>query len=365
VDDLARVVLALEAPEVVEEVLHYLDRSGRARVVATAEDRRQLAEAVKQLEPDAVVAEPTLAADGLPTTASLLAIATRESVSSLRAAVSAGARAYYVWPTEREGLLDGVAGCAAERRVPERRATVVAVHAARGGAGCTFIATHLAQAIERDGSSCVLVDADLARDDLTQALGAAKSEGVRTIAELVPVADELAWPHLEEVLWRGAVLAPPVERLGEVDDGLIRTVVSVAASVADVVVVHVPRELSITTLWCLEQADRVLEVVALDVLSFRAASRALEVLSPLGIEVGFVVNRAARNEITPGDVRRVFGTDPLAVVPYDAAAGRAQDHGRLLAPKGRTGRAIGKLAATLLAGERTGTSPDKNVGPPG
>ena len=57
-DQVARVVLALEAPEVAEEVMHFLDRSGRARVVATAGDDRQLAEAVRQLEPDAVVAEP-------------------------------------------------------------------------------------------------------------------------------------------------------------------------------------------------------------------------------------------------------------------------------------------------------------------
>ena len=61
-DQVARVVLALEAPEVAEEVMHFLDRSGRARVVATAGDDRQLAEAVRQLEPDAVVAEPGLLA---------------------------------------------------------------------------------------------------------------------------------------------------------------------------------------------------------------------------------------------------------------------------------------------------------------
>ena len=59
-DQVARIVLALEAPEVAEEVMHFLDRSGRARVVATAGDDRQLAEAIRQLEPDAVVAEPAM-----------------------------------------------------------------------------------------------------------------------------------------------------------------------------------------------------------------------------------------------------------------------------------------------------------------
>ena len=59
-DQVTRVVLALEAPEVAEEVMHFLDRSGRARVVATAFDDRQLSEAIRQLEPDAVIAEITV-----------------------------------------------------------------------------------------------------------------------------------------------------------------------------------------------------------------------------------------------------------------------------------------------------------------
>ena len=77
---MARVVLALEAPEVAEEVMHFLDRSGRARVVATAGDDRQLAEAVRQLEPDAIVAEPAMLA-GATASGVVLALDTRESVS--------------------------------------------------------------------------------------------------------------------------------------------------------------------------------------------------------------------------------------------------------------------------------------------
>jgi DNA-binding NarL/FixJ family response regulator len=60
-DDVARVVLALEATQVAEEVLHYLDRSGLARMVATATDDRQLVASVRQTEPDLVVAQPSLA----------------------------------------------------------------------------------------------------------------------------------------------------------------------------------------------------------------------------------------------------------------------------------------------------------------
>ncbi|HEX6844309.1 MAG TPA: hypothetical protein VF235_04255 [Actinomycetota bacterium] len=346
-DQLARVVLALEEPDVAEEVLHFLDRSGRARVVATAADDRQLAAAVTQCEPDAVVAEPSLVADGLA--APLLALATRESVAALRAAVRAGARGFYVWPGEREGLLEGVGRCAAAGRVPaERRATVVAVHAPRGSAGATFVATHLAEAFRRAGSSCILVDADLQYADVTFGLGAA-AEPTRTLADLAPVAAELAWHHLEEVLVHDAVLAPPVEALAEVDASVVRATVRVAATSADVVVVHVPPGIDDLARWCLDEADRVLEVLTLDPASFRAASRAVAIACPDGPDPrwGFVVNRAQRADLTVADVERVFGVPPVGVIPFDGAAARARAAGRLLPTRGRAGRAVAKLAAGL------------------
>ena len=58
-------------------------------------------------------------------------------------------------------------------------------------------------------------------------------------------------------------------------------------------------------------------------------------------------NRAARAEITPGDVERVFGRRPLAVIPNDRGAGRAHERGRLVPRRGRTGRAIDRLAREL------------------
>jgi len=63
-EEVARFVLALEQPEVAEEVMHFLDRTGHARVVGSASDERQLLEAIRQLEPDAVVAAPTFIPSG-------------------------------------------------------------------------------------------------------------------------------------------------------------------------------------------------------------------------------------------------------------------------------------------------------------
>ncbi len=311
-DGVARVVLALEAPEVTEEVLHFLDRSGKARVVATATDDRQLTEAVRQTEPDVVVAEPSLALDGVDG-AALLAIATRESVAALRGAVRAGARGFFVWPAERDGLLDGVAGAVATRRALTRRAAVVAVHASRGGAGCTFVATHLAQAFAARGATCVLIDADPWFGDVATALGAT-SDDVRTLADLAPVADELTWEHVEEAAFAHssgvqALLAPPPDAVLERDP--VPAALDVAASVADVVVAPSAAGSSIDrTMWCLGQADRVFEVLSLDVLSFRATSRALSTLGSLGS------GGSARVRREPSQARRAHhGRRPTRVRP--------------------------------------------------
>jgi Flp pilus assembly CpaE family ATPase len=60
------------------------------------------------------------------------------------------------------------------------------------------------------------------------------------------------------------------------------------------------------------------------------------------------VNLARRSEIVPADVERAFGKPAAAVIPVDRNARRAQDRGRLLSFRGRTGRAINRLADRLL-----------------
>jgi Flp pilus assembly CpaE family ATPase len=97
-------------------------------------------------------------------------------------------------------------------------------------------------------------------------------------------------------------------------------------------------------------ADRVLEIVTLDVASFKATRRALEMLALIDVEprVDFIVNRARRGEIAPADVSRVFGAEPLSVIPFDGAVPRAQDRGQLLIRRGRVARIFERLASQML-----------------
>ena len=361
---MTRVVLALDAPEVLEELLHFLDRSGVAHVVATAVDKRQLDDATRQLEPDLVIVEPRLAPHvpfGIP----CIAVASRETVGALRAAIQAGVRGFCVWPVERDDLLELVREFGAPRRILERSATMIAVHGSRGGAGCTFLATHLAQAMVADGRSCILIDVDPCGGDVGAALGVPDDEGsdVRTIRDLGGVIDEMNPGRFREALWThpsgfAAILAPP-PGAGDEELGIVRAVIDMAAASCDVVLLHTARGLDAMTRELLSTADLIVETLSLDVLSFRASTRSLVHLSDDDVadRFRFVVNRASRAEVVPADVTRVFGRPPVAVVPHDGSVRRLQDHGRLLPMRSRCGRAIAQLAKRLLPDdERVGSA---------
>ena len=359
-ENVARVVLALEAHDVVEEVMHFLDRSGGARVVATASDDRQLAEAVRQLEPDAVIGQPVLLTAAETFGSTLLAVDTHESVGSLRAAIDAGAHGYFVWPADREELARAAGRSLVAPIVEGRRARVIAVHGARGGVGTTFVATHLAAAVARRGLDGILIDADLSYGDVTAALGA-PTEGVHTIADLLPLVGELSRMHVVDALWPHeagfrVLLAPPAGGISASEANDLRTIVEIAASCCDGLVLQLPRVLDETARALVEPADSVLEVLTLDVLSFRATTRVLADLQPAGSDgkVAFVVNRAKRSEIAPGDVARVFGSSPLAVLPHDRSVERAQDRGRLLRARSRMTRSFDRLAAAMFAADPDG-----------
>lgn len=344
--EMARIVLALEEHDVAEEVMHFLDRTGRARIVATASDDRQLSEAVRQLEPDAVVASTGLVTER--PAGPFLAVETVESVRSLRSAIRFGAAGYFVWPREREALAAAAVGL--NRPTGSAvHAPIVAILGASGGVGATFVATHLAGSLARRSVDCALVDLDVVFAGASGPLGA-PGEGVPTAAELARFGD-LAPEQVRELLWKhpegfGVLLSPGRSEpdLGAVVFG--RAIAALAQTVR-LVLLHVPRQITPLTRTALAGADVALVIVRLDVASFRDARRLIEAAG-IDDRARIVVNRTARAEVTPADVERVFGRPPLAAIPSDRRVPREQARARLLSRRGRTGRELDRLARTLL-----------------
>jgi pilus assembly protein CpaE len=351
----ATVVLGIEDMALQEEVLHFLDRLPGISVAGAAADNDAFVARLGEARPDAAVISPGILASGasLGGDASVLVVAEKETTAALRAALGSGARGFYLWPEEREALARDARRCARVAEPgPGTPGRVVAIYGPRGGAGVTFLATNLAAACARGGASTVLVDLDPFFADVTCAIGVSPVAEVPTVADLVPVLDELTVDHLERVLYAHpggfrTLLGPPEPSLAAaLPPEYAGRAVELLRGDHDVVILHLPRSLDEACRGALELADEVLVVVSLDVLSFRAAHRALTYLGGLGLTARcrLVVNRAAPGEVIPEDVERVFGLRPVAILKHDRTIPRAMNRGELVA--GRSGQ-IGRCLAGL------------------
>ena len=350
--DVARIVLAVESEHLAQDVIDFLDRTGRAQVVDSVRDPSAIAGVVERERPDAVVGSPSLAPLGAMNGTAFLAVATEESVRSLREALDAGARGFFLWPGERTGLLAAASQTIRPRAGDgAKRATVVAVFGPRGGVGTTFVATHLAAELAHAGKGPILVDADAAFGDLTWALGVPDGADVRTLADLEPVHDEISEEHIRNVLWSHpsglrALLASPTGD-GSGDPERYRRVVDVCSALTDVVVLHLPRSLDPAVVAAFDLASCALMVVTLDVFAFRAAKRAMGAVERAA-RWDVVVNRATHGSIVPADVERVFGRRALAVLPFDRRVGLSQERGELAPERSPARRGIRRLMDSLF-----------------
>jgi len=363
------VVLGIEDLALQEEVLHFLDRLPGISVAGAATDGESFIGRIVEAPPDAAVVSPGLlgsveALGGHPT---VLVVAEKETTDALRAALGKGASGFYLWPEEREALARDAR--TATRVIEQEIGTpgrVVAVYGPRGGTGVTFLASNLAAACAARGAATVLVDLDPFFADVTCAIGVPPSSEVATMADLVPVLDELTRDHLGRVLYTHpagfrALLGPPEPSLAAaLPPDYASRAVDLLRREGEVVILHLPRSIDEACRGALELADEVLVVVSLDVLSFRAAHRALTYLAGLGVSARcrLVVNRASPGEVIPEDVERVFGLRPLAILKHDRAIPRSMNRGELVVGRsGQVGRCLAGMARHVVETSRSVDTP--------
>jgi pilus assembly protein CpaE len=357
------VILAIEDPALQEEVLHYLDRIPRIRVVDAAADGPSLGGRIRERRADVAVVSPSVVRETADLDrAALLVVSARETTEELRTALGAGARGFYLWPEERDSLArDTLVSARPSTRESDRSGRVVAVYGPRGGSGVTFLATNLAAACADRGTEVVLADLDFLYGDVTVALGVVEDQATSTAADLAPVLDELTHEHIRRVLHahpRGFhVLLAPHEPTSAPPLGPshVARLAALLRAGFDLALFHVPRGLDGGGRAALEASDEVLLVVTLDVLAIRDAKRALGLLETWGIadRCRLVVNRVARTEVLPEDAERVLGLRAEALIRSDRQVERTQNRGELIAGRsGPAARRLVSLAARIAEGAR-------------
>src|SRR5947208_5393819 len=124
----AKVVLALDSEHLAQDVIDFLDRTGRVHVVDTVRDAGALTAVLDRERPDAVVGSPGIVRSaGVMNGSAFLAVATEESVRTLRDAVEAGARGFFLWPGDRVALGKATASAAHPHGGRNRHGKTVAV----------------------------------------------------------------------------------------------------------------------------------------------------------------------------------------------------------------------------------------------
>jgi pilus assembly protein CpaE len=350
------VVLGLQDPALQEEVLQFLDRLPRVRVVGASPNAAGLGRELRASRADAAVVSPEILREADLDGATVFVVSPRETTEDLRVALRAGARGFFLWPGEREAL--GHHAERAHRPSPaelDRSGRVVSVYGPRGGAGVTFLATNLAAACAGRNARVTLVDLDPSYGDVASALGVDADDSMASLADLAPVLDELTQEHLDRTLFshpRGfqALLAPPEPGRPFPPRGVAVATRALRSS-SDVVLLHLPRGLDELTRTALEESDRILVVVSLDVVGLRDARRALAFFGAMGVREAcrLVVNRAARGEVVPDDAERVLGQAPDVVIPFDRQVGQALNRGELVAGRASpAARVIATLARRVL-----------------
>lgn len=255
-----------------------------------------------------------------------------DTISSLRAAVDAGARGVVTlrmsfeeiaaqlrvvstWAASIRALVD------AERSGAGDVATgsLVAVNGSKGGVGVTTIAVRMALDAAAAGRSVCLLDMDLQAGDVGHALDVSHH---RDITDLIGIVDETGMA-IDDALYAHVsglrvLLAPADGERGEdVDGASARAVLSRLRSVFDLVIVDCGAVVTESSAVALAMAEHAVIVATPDVLSLRAARRLsqlwarLEIRSPGDCSV--LLNRVSKgSEVQPRTAVRITGLPHLA-----------------------------------------------------
>ncbi len=307
--------------------------------------------------------------DVLPETP-IIAYGWQDDVETVRQAMLAGARNFFVMPIEAERLLDSVRSVleqeerkrlrlSGQTKTLGPRGLTIAIFGAKGGVGKSTIATNLGVALGSTlGQSVVLVDADNSFGDVAAMLDL-KPE--RSIVDLARDVDAVERGNITDYLTRHEsglwVLPAPRESLlwRSLMPDRFRKVVSLLTRRFDVVLIDTAGVLNDLSLAALEEANMVLWITSSDFSSINNSLIGLETLQQLSYpeaRIRLMLNIISSDDgVRPSKVEAVLGREFFWHVPYDRQVRLAGQVGRpavLSDPDCRGAKSIIDLAGVLM-----------------
>ena len=331
------IILTSDADEA-RELREALKSDQRLRVVAVGDAADQGYALVARWRPSAVIvtlsAEPRIdwamcrqISAFCPET--MIICASRNSSPDLILdSIRAGAREFLRLPVIAEELKTVVDRtiefCVGESKTAIKKGRVIAVFGAKGGCGCSFIAANLATAI---GSSTAVVDLNLQAASQDLLFGVKPRFSIADlIGNLTRLDDQLIARYLVDVAPKVKLLPAPPDAAAaeEIRADQIAEVIGILRERNEHVVLDLPHTFDAITIAALDQADEILLALTLDVLSARAAQRALVIFGRLSYpreKVRIVLNRwNQQSDLELKHVEKFLGERVASFIPEDYRA---------------------------------------------
>jgi pilus assembly protein CpaE len=237
-------------------------------------------------------------------------------------------------------------------------APIVAVLGPKGGVGKTTVSTNLATMLAMSGKKTLLVDLDLQFGDVGLVLGI---DPERTIHDLVTAAGNLDGEKLRGYLGTSedgvhALLAPVRPDQAEaVSAERLTTLLEVARSEFDVIVVDTPPAFTAPAIAAIDHARHTIVVGSLDLPGLKNMKVGLETLALMGVsaaDVTLVLNRAdSKVGLTGADVKTILSREPDISIPSDRGIPRSVNAARPLVasdPKSAPAKSLRALGDRIM-----------------
>ncbi|SDW87671.1 pilus assembly protein CpaE [Marininema mesophilum] len=314
--------------------------------ITPGEVRREIA----RLEPDIVILqEPSDDSSGLqtlhyivnelPNTLVIYLTNYRDPIKA-RDVNRSGAFDILFLPDEITAIMDvltrAVKAGALQKEVKEKasggfswgRGQVMAFYSGKGGCGRSLISSTLAQTLQLDSNSSVLlVDLNLQYGGVETYLDV---DHERSIFDLTPVLKELNDNHIrnvtaiEQVSHIEVLVSPRDAEIAEqVTEEHVQRLLRASRLYYDYILVDLPTDMNAISYASLEEADRMFYVMTPDAPSIRSFSRVLELFDKIGVDpadrLELILNRVGREtELRDKDIKQHFDYPVLGTVREDA-----------------------------------------------
>jgi pilus assembly protein CpaE len=355
-DDIIHVLIVDDVAEARDNISKLLQFESDIEVVGAARSGTEALELAREKEPEVVLMDINMPdMDGIQVTEALLQdvpyaqiiiLSVQSEVDYVRRAMRAGASDFIAKPPSGDELIKSIRQLSKkavrEREIhtgplvmpsewvpsptrPEGR--LIAVYSAKGGVGCTMIATNLAVGLDTGDTPTALVDASLQFGDIAVSLNL---QVKNSIVDLASRASELDLEYVGEVLLQHesglhVLAAPPrPEMADEVQASQIRGVLEFLKKNFAYVVVDTGSTMDDITLTVLDLADLLVAVAVPEIPAIKDSRLLFDLLGVLEFPMNrllFVLNKVNRKSgITAAAIEENLKCEVEGQIPIDEQA---------------------------------------------